>query len=214
MHAEQDFRKAYALDPNNAFAVNNIGYLSEIEGDRETAQFFYERRRAVAGANDNGGIGLSKLGGRVEVVQVAEQNDAKVEAKVLQERDARRARDEPVLLRRRDNSVVEEPATPPRVVPRRSRTHPLNNICTNLPADPPVKSPADWALETTFLEAADVRFRIVGKIAHQILKYRNSVFTFVEYQQQRVICRREPADKPEAVQRGGYDGPSIAAAMR
>ena len=35
---DQDFRKA--LMPsirNNAFAVNNIGYLSEIEGDRETA---------------------------------------------------------------------------------------------------------------------------------------------------------------------------------
>jgi len=38
--AQQDFLKAYALDPSNAFANNNIGYLSEIEGDRETAQFF------------------------------------------------------------------------------------------------------------------------------------------------------------------------------
>ena len=30
--AEQDFRSAYALDPTNAFALNNIGYLAEIEG--------------------------------------------------------------------------------------------------------------------------------------------------------------------------------------
>jgi len=27
--ADQAFRRAYALDPNNAFALNNIGYVAE-----------------------------------------------------------------------------------------------------------------------------------------------------------------------------------------
>jgi Flp pilus assembly protein TadD len=38
--AEQDFRKAYNLDPNSAFTINNIAYVAELDGDRETAQFF------------------------------------------------------------------------------------------------------------------------------------------------------------------------------
>ena len=49
--ADADFRKAYALDPNNAFTLNNIGYVSELEGDQETAQFYYEHARQSMDAN-------------------------------------------------------------------------------------------------------------------------------------------------------------------
>ena len=59
--AEQDFLKAYALDPNNAFANNNIGYLSEIEGDRETAQFFYDQAQELGGANTPVGLATPQL---------------------------------------------------------------------------------------------------------------------------------------------------------
>lgn len=110
--ADQAFRKAYALDPNNAFAVNNIGYLAEIEGDRETAQFFYDKAQTVAG-NATVGLATRRAAEGSKLVQVAAQNDAKVETTVRQERNARRTRGEPILLRRRDNSVVEEPAAPP-----------------------------------------------------------------------------------------------------
>jgi Flp pilus assembly protein TadD len=109
--AEQAFRKAYAADPNNAFAVNNIGYVAEIEGDRETAQFFYDRAKTVAG-KATVGLATRRSAEGSKLLQVAEQSDAKVEAKVKQERDIRRAQHEPILLRRRDNSAVEEPATP------------------------------------------------------------------------------------------------------
>src|SRR5579885_544497 len=54
--AEEDFRKAYALDPNNAFALNNIGYVSEMQGDQETAQFFYDRARQAVGASATVGV--------------------------------------------------------------------------------------------------------------------------------------------------------------
>jgi len=111
--ADQAFRKAYALDPNNAFAVNNIGYLAEIEGDRETAQFFYDKAQTVAGANARVGLATRHSAERSRLSQVASQNDVKVEAKVRQERDARRNQPQPVQLRRRDNTVVEEPAVPP-----------------------------------------------------------------------------------------------------
>jgi Flp pilus assembly protein TadD len=111
--AEQAFRKAYALDPNNAFAVNNIGYLAEIEGDRETAQFFYDKAQTIAGSNAKVGLATRQNAEGAKLSQVAAQNDTKVEAKVQQDRNVRRSQREPILLRRRDNTVVQEPTNPP-----------------------------------------------------------------------------------------------------
>jgi Flp pilus assembly protein TadD len=111
--AEQDFRSAYALDPTNAFALNNIGYLAEIEGDKETAQFFYEKAQASGGTNRPVGLATRRSAEGLNLSQVASESDTKVEAEVARERTAYRQRREPILLRRRDNSVVEEPSTPP-----------------------------------------------------------------------------------------------------
>jgi Flp pilus assembly protein TadD len=116
--AEQDFLEAYKLDPNNAFANNNIGYLAEIEGDRETAQFFYDRAQQLGGANVQVGLATRSSAEGQRLGQVASDSDAKVEAKVEQERDVRRQQREPILLRRRDNSVVQESSTPAPVTPQ------------------------------------------------------------------------------------------------
>jgi len=35
------FEQAYKLDPQSAFSLNNMGYLSEVRGDQETAEEFY-----------------------------------------------------------------------------------------------------------------------------------------------------------------------------
>ena len=48
--ADGAFRRACELDPNNAFAFNHIGYLSEMEGDRESAEFYYEKAQAMGGS--------------------------------------------------------------------------------------------------------------------------------------------------------------------
>ncbi len=111
--ADQDFRDAFALDPNNAFAVNNIGYLSEIEGDRETAQFYYDKAQTMPGANAKVGLATRRTAEGSKLIQVASDNDSKVEARVSQEQRVRRTQQEPILLRRRDNTLVEEPPTPP-----------------------------------------------------------------------------------------------------
>jgi Flp pilus assembly protein TadD len=111
--AEKDFRSAYALDPNNAFALNNIGYLAELQGDQETAQFFYARAREVAGANTKIGLATRRSAVGLSLFQVAQDSDTKVETVVSQEREALRRQHAPVGLRRRDNSLVEEPAAPP-----------------------------------------------------------------------------------------------------
>jgi Flp pilus assembly protein TadD len=111
--ANEDFRKAYAIDPTNAFALNNIGYVSELEGDRETAQFFYESARNAPGANEKVVLATRSSDEGLKLFEVAEDSDAKVETKVAQERVARRRQGEPILLRRRDNTIIEEPSAPP-----------------------------------------------------------------------------------------------------
>jgi Flp pilus assembly protein TadD len=122
--ADDDFRKAYALDPNNAFALNNIGYVAELEGDRETAEFFYTSAQNAGGAAQKVGLASRRSAEGLKLAQVAADNDAKVETKVRQEHEVRRQHHEPILLRRRDNSVVEEPATPPKPPAPTSQTPP------------------------------------------------------------------------------------------
>src|SRR5262249_22197498 len=46
-HAKESFYKAYLLDPNDPFTLNNLGYVSELEGDLDRATRFYD----LAGAN-------------------------------------------------------------------------------------------------------------------------------------------------------------------
>jgi Flp pilus assembly protein TadD len=40
--AKQLFYKAYLLDPDDPFTLNNLGYIAELEGDLDRAQRFYE----------------------------------------------------------------------------------------------------------------------------------------------------------------------------
>jgi Flp pilus assembly protein TadD len=111
--ANVDFRKAYAVDPNNAFTLNNIGYVAELEGDRETAQFFYDRAQQATGATARVGVATQRGAEGRKLLAVAADSDTKVEAKVSQEREAIRKENQPVVLRRRDNSIVDETAVPP-----------------------------------------------------------------------------------------------------
>jgi Flp pilus assembly protein TadD len=112
--ADQDFRSAYAINPNNPFALNNIGYVSEIEGDPETAQFFYDKARAMGGANVTVGLATRGSAQGQKLFQVATDSDSKVEEKVTKEREALRQQREPIVLRHRDGTVVDEPVAPVR----------------------------------------------------------------------------------------------------
>lgn len=110
--ADEDFRKAYALDPNSAFTLNNIGYVAELEGDRETAQFFYDRAQQAGGANATVAVATRRSAEGMKLSSVASDNNSKVEAKVDRDREELRRLREPVVLRRRDNSIVDESAQP------------------------------------------------------------------------------------------------------
>jgi Flp pilus assembly protein TadD len=120
--ADADFRKAYSLNPNDAFTLNNIGYAAEMAGDRETAQFFYDHAREAGGANATVGVASRRAEEGKKLFAVAADSDTKVGTKVAQERDALRRQRAPVVLRRRDNSIVnesEQPAAPDSAQPPR-----------------------------------------------------------------------------------------------
>jgi Flp pilus assembly protein TadD len=110
--ADTDFRKAYALNPNDAFALNNIAYVAELEGDQETAEFFYERAREAGNASAVVGVASRRTAEGKTLFAAAEDSDSRVASKVSQEREVLRRQNEPVVLRRRDNSVVDESIQP------------------------------------------------------------------------------------------------------
>jgi len=120
--AREYFEQAFKLDTNNAFTLNNMGYVAELDGDRETANFFYEKagvaRRAdakVAAATRSDVEGM-RLG------NVAASNGQAVDAAVQASIEERRRQGGPVLLKRRDNSLVIDPERPPEPPPTENRS--------------------------------------------------------------------------------------------
>ncbi len=111
--AIRDFRQAYNLDPTNAFVLNNIGYLSELQGDRETAQFYYDEAKRAGNANAVVGLATRQSAQGEALFRVADNNDTAVANQLTSEQRARRRERAPAVLLRRDNSVVQEPSTPP-----------------------------------------------------------------------------------------------------
>lgn len=111
--SRQYFEQAYKLDPNNAFTLNNMGYIAELDGDRETANFFYDKateaqhsdsRVAVATRRDLEGMRMSN---------VATANGQAVDQAVQTSLEERRREGGPVVLKRRDNTPIVDPDRPP-----------------------------------------------------------------------------------------------------
>ena len=106
--ARADFMKAYSMDPNDAFCLNNLGYVSEMEGDRETAQFFYEKAQKAQGAVARVGLATRHAAEGMPLFAVAQDSDQKVEAKVEEAAAMRRRRGGPIQLKTRDNKPIDE----------------------------------------------------------------------------------------------------------
>lgn len=108
-----DFRQAYNLDPANAFVLNNIGYVFELQGDRETAQFYYDEAARAGNANAIVGLATRQSAQGHALFQVANNNDSAVANQLTIEQEARRRQRAPAVLLHRDNSIVQEPASRP-----------------------------------------------------------------------------------------------------
>jgi Flp pilus assembly protein TadD len=111
--ARQDFQQAYRLDPKNAFALNNMGYLAELDGDRETADYYYGKASEARQANMKVAYATrSKMKG-MKMAAVADVNDKAVVKATEDATAALRAEGGPIVLHYRNNKPVSEPATPP-----------------------------------------------------------------------------------------------------
>src|ERR1700730_14279098 len=99
--AYQDFEKAYRLDPQNSFSLNNMGFVSEARGDKETASEFYSsaQRGEDAGAPVNIASHHAMVG--EPVGQVAGSNSQASEADLQAQAEAKRRMHAPIVLRRR-----------------------------------------------------------------------------------------------------------------
>ncbi len=107
--AYQDFREAYKLDPNSAFSLNNMGYVSDAFGDKETANEFYSA--AQRGEEASAPVSLASHHEMVGVAvgQVADTNSQASEADLQAAAEAKRRSNAPIVLRRRDNTPVTMP---------------------------------------------------------------------------------------------------------
>lgn len=138
--AEQYFRQAYQLDPQNAFSLNNMGFLSELLGDQETAADFYGRARQgdQAGTPVNAASRHEMVGEAVG--RVAASNTQAAEASLQAIAEAKRRKREPIVLRHRDNTPVVN--TPPENAPESESPNvprpPIDNapVENNVPRPP------------------------------------------------------------------------------
>jgi tetratricopeptide (TPR) repeat protein len=110
--ARQNFEQAYKLDPNNSFAINNMGYLAELNGDTETAQSFYEQAQRAERARQKVMVSTRPEMEGQTVGHVAEQSTTLVESGFAARAEARRRSGAPPALRTRDNRIIVEPKKP------------------------------------------------------------------------------------------------------
>lgn len=109
VNARRYFEQAVALDPQDGFALNNMGYLSEMDGDQETADMYYQKAQTAerSAAHVTAATRREALGLKLD--QLAQDNDNKVNALIDAERETKRSHPVPIQLKRRDNTPVIEP---------------------------------------------------------------------------------------------------------
>lgn len=96
--AKRDFLRAYSLDPNGAFSLNNRGYVEEIDGDLESAQFFYEKAWKADGAQAQVGMATNRFAAGQRLITVATDSDGKVDQALSVYHEQRREENGPVEL--------------------------------------------------------------------------------------------------------------------
>ena len=115
--ARQNFLKAYTLDPQSAFSLNNEGYVAERDGDLETAQFFYERARKAEDAGVRVGLATQQFAEGKDLLSVASDSTDKVDTSIERYSQQRRRETGPIELTPRGAAEEQQnqpaPGTPP-----------------------------------------------------------------------------------------------------
>jgi len=124
--ARQYFQQANKLDPADAFTLNNMGYLAEMEGDRESAQFFYEKAQQARHAAERIGVATRKEAEGHQLVGVAEISESQVDQSMAAAAAQRRNLGPP-QLKHRAPKPASNPApetTAPETAPQQQQQPP------------------------------------------------------------------------------------------
>jgi tetratricopeptide (TPR) repeat protein len=128
--ARQDFLKAYSLDPQNAFALNNRGYVAERDGDLESADYFYRKALLANDANRRVGVATNQSAKGDTLSHVTSGSIEKVGDALETYSQERRRQTGPVELTPRDN-VPQGSSTAPQ------QSSPSTNAAPALPSYTP-----------------------------------------------------------------------------
>jgi Flp pilus assembly protein TadD len=134
--AREFFLQAYQQDAQNAFTLNNLGYVAELAGDRESAEMYYEAALSGRDAKDRVSYATRREAEGQKIDELADDNQSDVEATLKAIQAMKRRAQRPIELKRRDaiSAGNEQDATP---VPAIGVQAPA------LPALPPPNSESD-----------------------------------------------------------------------
>jgi Flp pilus assembly protein TadD len=131
--ARQDFLHAYSVDPTGAFSLNNRGYVAEMDGDLETAQFFYGKARKAGDSSARVGLATQHAAEGKRLFAVATDSDHQVDGELDKYSQERRLQTGPIELIPRNNSdggdssalpeVPSDSDVPPAAVPPAPQAH-------------------------------------------------------------------------------------------
>jgi Flp pilus assembly protein TadD len=102
--ARQDFLHAYSLDPASAFSLNNRGYVAEMDGDIETAEFFYDKARQSGDSNARVGLATLRSAEGKRLSTVATDSGHHVNDELDKYSQKRRREPGPIELTPRNNA--------------------------------------------------------------------------------------------------------------
>jgi tetratricopeptide (TPR) repeat protein len=111
--ARKYFQQANKLDPDNAFSLNNMGYLAELDGDRETANFYYSKAQQAGNAGTRVGVATRTDAEGKPLQRVADRNETVVDTAMQTEAAKKKATKAAPALKKRDGTAaVPQPPTP------------------------------------------------------------------------------------------------------
>ena len=101
--ARDFFLQAYRQDAQNSFTLNNLGYIAEMAGDRESAQMYYEAARSGRDAKEKVSYSTRRDAEGRRIDSLADVNQTDVESTLKAVQAAKRRANRPIELKRRDS---------------------------------------------------------------------------------------------------------------
>jgi Flp pilus assembly protein TadD len=122
--ARQSFIEAYSLDPDSAFALNNIGYVAEREGDLETARSYYARALRADDGKARVGLATQPAAQGMRIAAVADESHVNVDAELVATIERHRSEKRPVVLIPRNVDADQPDPSPDSQAPDNSKNVP------------------------------------------------------------------------------------------